>query len=345
MIIPFFIPHSGCPHQCVFCNQKNITGQNGPLDASWLPQKINEYLKTDMSDHPAHIAFYGGSFTALPRDAQESFLEAVLPFIRSGKIRSIRLSTRPDCISREVLDLLSAYHVETIELGAQSMVDRVLIRSGRGHTAADTVNAVQLLKEYNMTVGLQLMPGLPGDSADGFLDTVDKTIALKPDFVRLYPTLVIKGTPLAELYGTGRYTPLTLDDAVSLCRSALLKFEQTDIDVIRVGLQPTKELEKPGTVLAGPYHPAFRQLVESAILLDRMKAALAGLQTACSEITLLVNPDDVSFAIGQKRSNIHALLKEFGIRDIRILSDRSTPKRTVQRIDKEGRRFVFHRAP
>src|SRR5512135_813618 len=200
MIIPFFIPHLGCPHQCVFCNQKKITGQNEPLDASRLPQAISEYLKNDTSNNPAQIAFYGGSFTALPQDTQKSFLEAVRPFIQSGQIRSIRLSTRPDCISRKVLDLLSEYHVETIELGAQSMDDRVLTLSGRGHTEADTVNAVTLLGEYSFTVGIQLMPGLPGDSARGFLNTVNKTIALKPDFVRLYPALVIKDTPLEDLY-------------------------------------------------------------------------------------------------------------------------------------------------
>ncbi len=333
MIIPFFIPHAGCPHQCVFCNQRNITGQNNPEGISSIPRKVREYLKAMTFNEPVQIAFYGGSFTSLPKETQKNYLGAAWPFVRSGEIESIRLSTRPDSVIQDNLTMLRGYLVKTVELGAQSLDDHVLSRSGRGHTAADTVNAVRLLKKYNMTVGLQLMPGLPGDSADRFLDTVDKTIALRPDFVRLYPTLVIEGTPLAELYVSGRYAPLTLDNAVAICRSALEKFERAGIDVIRVGLQSTEGLERPGTIIAGPNHPAFRQIVESAILLDRMRTIVAGSGTTCSDVTLLVNPHDISFAIGQKRSNIKALSTEFGIRDIRILPDSRTPKRTVRRID------------
>ena len=329
MIIPFFIPHAGCPHQCVFCDQKKITGQHKPLDVTRLPQKINEYLKNDRSDYPAQIAFYGGSFTALLQDTQKSYLEAVSPFILSGQIKSIRLSTRPDCISREVLDLLNEYHVETIELGAQSMDDRVLTLSGRGHTEADTVNAVTLLKEYSFTVGLQLMPGLPGDSAHGFLNTVNKAIALKPDFVRLYPTLVIKDTPLEELYHAGRYAPLSFDEAVSLCRDALTRFEQKGIEVIRIGLQPTEELLKPGTIVAGPYHPSFRQHVESSLFLDKMRAVLTGKVFLEHRAVILVNPSDISASIGQQRFNIGMLKKEFSIHVI-IQSDHNIPKKTVK---------------
>ena len=330
MIIPFFIPHSGCPHQCVFCNQKKITGQNKILEASSLPQKINEYLETDTSDNPAQVAFYGGSFTALPKDTQKVFLKAVLPFVSSGQIKSIRLSTRPDCISREILDFLSEYHVETIEVGAQSMDDRVLSLSGRGHTEADTVNAVMLLGEYNLTVGLQLMPGLPGDSPCGFLNTVNKTIALKPDFVRIYPALVIKDTPLEELYHTGRYAPLSFDEAVSLCRDALTRFERAGIAVVRIGLQPTEELQKPATIIAGPYHPSFRQFVESSILLDKMRMVLSGKTFHEHKTVILVNPTDISASIGQKRSNIGILKKEFSIPDIIIQSDHNIPKHTVR---------------
>jgi histone acetyltransferase (RNA polymerase elongator complex component) len=332
MIIPFFISHSGCPHQCVFCNQKKITGQNKPLDPSQIPQKINEYLKNDKTADPARIAFYGGSFTALLPDTQKSFLEEVRPFIRSGQVKSIRLSTRPDCISRKVLDLLSEYHVETIELGAQSMDDRVLALSGRGHSEADTVNAVKMLWEYGFTVGLQLMPGLPGDSEHSFLNTVNKTIALKPDFVRLYPTLVIKDTPLEKLYHTGRYAPLSFDEAVSFCRQALTRFEQKGIEVIRIGLQPTEELQKPGTIVAGPYHPSFRQHVESSIFLDKMRTVLAGKTFPEHKAVILVNPSDIPASIGQKRSNIGILKKEFSIRDIIILPDHNVPKKTVKLI-------------
>ncbi len=330
MIIPFFIPHSGCPHQCVFCNQKNITGQSISAEASSVPQKINDYLKADTTNGAVQIAFYGGSFTALPLETQKSYLGAARPFFESGQVKSIRLSTRPDCITREVLALLKEYQVETVELGVQSMDENVLTLSSRGHSAAATVNAVRLLREYKFIVGLQLMPGLPGDSAEGFMATVDKAIALKPDLVRLYPALVIKDTPLEKLYKSGRYTPLALDVAILLCKEALMRFEQAGIDVIRIGLQPTEELEKPGTILAGPYHPAFRQLVESAILLDRMKTLLANSTRSSTDVTFLVHPHDVSDAIGQKRANLKLLKEQFTLNVIRIRSDQSVPRRTVK---------------
>ncbi len=330
MIIPFFIPHSGCPHQCVFCNQKNITGQVVSVEASSIPRKIAEYVKTTNPDQPVQVAFYGGSFTALGIDMQKSYLEAVRPFLLSGQIKSIRLSTRPDNINREILSLLKEYHVQTVELGVQSMDDRVLALSGRGHSAIDTENAVKLLREDAFIVGLQLMPGLPGDSAQKFIDTVDKTISLEPDFVRMYPLLVIKDTPLEGLYKTGQYTPLSFNEAVFLCREALIKFDQADIEVIRIGLQPTAELGKPGTILAGPYHPAFRQVVESSILLDRMKALLTNRKPSSLEVTFLVNPGDISAAVGQKRSNTEYLKKKFAFKTIHVRPDQSVPRRTVK---------------
>lgn len=332
MIIPFFIPHSGCPHQCVFCNQKSIIGQSRPAEASSISQRISDYLSSDTSDEAVQIAFYGGSFTALPIETQRSYLEASRPFIESGQVRNIRLSTRPDCISEEVLALLKEYHVAIVELGAQSMDDRILTLSGRGHCAADTTGAVRLLGENGFIVGLQLMPGLPEDSAEGFMNTVDKTIAVKPDLVRLYPALVIKDTPLETLYRTGRYKPLSLDEAVSLCKEALLKFERAGIDVIRIGLQPTEELERPGTILSGPYHPAFRQLVESCIFLDKMKTMLAETNKTSPDITFLVHPHDLSSAIGQKRANIKRLKDQFALKTIQVRSDQSLPRRTMKLI-------------
>jgi histone acetyltransferase (RNA polymerase elongator complex component) len=345
MIIPFFIPHSGCPHQCVFCNQKNITGKTRQPDLASVAGTIGSYIKThhernrldprfrgndEREDANIQVAFYGGSFTALDIDMQKTYLEAVRPFILTGQVKSIRLSTRPDSIDRKILALLKNYHVQTVELGVQSMDDRVLDLSGRGHSAADTVNAATLLREEGFLLGLQLMPSLPGDSAEKFHDTVGKAIALKPDFVRIYPVLVIRDTQLEGLYKTGRYTPLPIDEAVSLCREALIRFEQAGIEVIRIGLQPTEELGKPGTVLAGPYHPAFRQLVESSILLDRMKALLTDRKPSSSTVTILVNPQDISAAAGQKRSNTECLKKQFALKTLHIRSDRSVPRRAVK---------------
>jgi len=329
MIIPFFIPHAGCPHQCVFCNQKNIIGQSTSVDPSTIARTINAYLDKTEQREPAQVAFYGGSFTALPIEVQKSYLEACQPFIASGRIKGIRLSTRPDCISREILALLRDHHVDTIELGVQSMDDAVLMRSGRGHTAADTIHAVTLLREQDFTIGLQLMPGLPGDTAGTFMTTVSTVIAMRPAFVRIYPALVIKDTPLETLYRTGQFTPLSLDEAVQWCRNAFLQFERANIAVIRMGLQPTEELQKPGTILAGPYHSAFRQLVDSLVLLDRMRAALQQRAPGAGPAHLFSHPSEVAAAIGQKRSNIIALKKEFCLSELRVFAAPAVAKGSI----------------
>ena len=321
MIIPFFIPHAGCPQQCVFCNQKNIIGRKISEDVATLSAKINRYLSTNTSGKPVQFAFYGGTFTALPLEEQKVYLETVRPFLRTGQIGTIRLSTRPDCISPEGLRLLAEFHVTIVELGVQSLDDRVLSLSNRGHTAADAEKAVTMLRQHGLSVGIQLMPGLPGDGSHRFEQTVEKTVGLKPDFVRLYPALVIKDTPLEELYRKGRFTPLTLTEAVSLCRKAYVKFEQNAIAVIRMGLQPTEELEKPGTILAGPYHPAFRQLVESSLFLDAMRAALVITGGESRTAVFRIHPRDVSTAIGQRRENIETLKKEFGLQDVLFVED------------------------
>ena len=329
MIIPFFIPHSGCPHQCVFCNQKNITGKSRQADAAAIPQTVKTFLDSRTGQEPVEIAFYGGSFTALPLQKQKSYLHAAVPFLRSGQVQGIRISTRPDSINRETISLLREYHVGTVELGAQSMDDHVLTLAGRGHSAGDTVNAVHLLKECGFTIGLQLMPGLPGDSYERFVKTVEQVMWLKPHFVRLYPALVIRETPLEKLYRTGRYIPLSLDEAVALCADAMVRFEHAGIKVIRVGLQPTKELEKKGTIVAGPYHPAFRQLVESSLFLDAMRAEFAEKRRDKGTAIISVNPSDLSVATGQKRSNIAILKHEFGM-DVSILPDETIPRGAIQ---------------
>jgi histone acetyltransferase (RNA polymerase elongator complex component) len=329
MIIPFFITHAGCPHQCVFCNQKNITGEQSAPEPASLPHQIERYLKTRIANEQAHIAFYGGSFTALPPDLQRSYLEEVRPFLASGRVASIRLSTRPDAITPDILAVLKQYGVATIELGVQSMNDDVLTRSGRGHTSADTRKAFDLIRARGFTIGLQLMPGLPGDTPETFQETVFQIISLKPDFVRIYPALVIKDTPLAELYRIGRYSPLSLDDAVQLCHKAVLQFEQAGIGILRIGLQPTAALERPGTIIAGPWHPAFRQLVESARFLETMRALLP-CRSKSGEITFFVNPADLSSAIGQQRRNIHTIRDRDGV-NARIIADPAVSKGAVRK--------------
>jgi len=329
MIIPFFIPHSGCPHQCVFCNQKHIIGQSKPEDASTISDKIRRYRSTHTSGNSVEVAFYGGSFTALLLKTQKRYLEAVQPFLNANQVRTIRLSTRPDCINGEILTFLKSYHVQTIELGVQSLNDDVLVLSGRGHTAADTVKSFTLLKQQGFSVGLQLMPGLPGDSEVIFRDTVSKILELKPDSVRIYPVLVIKDTPLEELYKSGRFKPLTLEAAVTMCQEAVVRFEQHGIEVIRMGLQSTRELEKPGTILAGPYHPAFRQLVESSIFKEKMRGALRNAGGTVKTAVFCVNPRDRSAVIGQKRGNMITIKNEFTLDQIAVREDQNVRRHTL----------------
>jgi histone acetyltransferase (RNA polymerase elongator complex component) len=332
MIIPFFIPHAGCPHQCVFCDQKSITGKNAPPDPSSISSTIESYLAAASSAVPAEVAFFGGTFTAMPIEEQRVYLVAVQPFIAAGRISGIRLSTRPDAVTPDILAMLKQHHVTTIELGAQSMDDEVLRLSGRGHTAAHTANTVSLLREHAFRIGIQLMPGLPGDTAERFHETIRTVISLRPAFVRLYPALVIRDTPLALLYRDGTYTPLSLDDAVDLCRSALELFGQAGIEVVRVGLQATDVLARPGTVLAGPWHPAFRQLVESSRFLESMRSLLSADGNGSGPAAFAVHPADLSSAIGQNRRNIHAIRDRFG-RDATITADPSLPRGELRKTD------------
>ncbi len=207
------------------------------------------------------MAFYGGSFTGLDRNLQEYFLDAAYKFVTNGLIDSIRVSTRPDYITDDGLLLLKRYRVTTVELGVQSMVDDVLRLSGRGHTAEETVNAVMLLKKYGFNICLQLMPGLPGDTEETILYTASKIIELKPDFARIYPTLVVRNTPLEEMYLRGRYTPWSLADMADVCRKLISLFNERGIPVIRLGLPASEALKE--AVVAGPYHPSFGGLVKN----------------------------------------------------------------------------------
>ena len=313
----------------MFCNQQTITGYKKVETTAEQIDKIRAYLTSHHSQQPVQIAFYGGTFTALPRAIQDMYLKAARLFVRTGQVQSIRLSTRPDCITSDTLTFLKENHVTIIELGAQSMDNRVLALCGRGHTANDTHTAVTLLKEHGFTVGLQLMPGLPGDAENCFKNTIYEIIDLKPHFVRLYPALVIKGTKLEELYKRGQYVPLTLSEAINRCREAYLNFMRAGISVIRMGLQPTEELERPGTIVAGPFHPAFSQLVISSILLDSMRSALEKKKDKLETAIFYVNPRDISAAIGQRRVNIVTLKKEFGLQKIYFVANQKVCRNRV----------------
>lgn len=263
LIIPVFIPFGGCPHRCVFCDQKGITGEERMPALKEVADTVEACLATWKGSGEKEIAFYGGSFTALPEKVQADYLGAAYGYVSEGRVDSVRVSTRPDRVDAPAVERLKSYGVGTVELGAQSMSDEVLKASGRGHTAADTASAVRLIKAGGLRVGLQFMPGLPGDDKNTVLRTAGEIIALKPDFVRVYPTLVLKNTPLAGMYLSGSYTPWTLEDMVDVCSMVYNLLMDAGVPVIRMGLQPTADLER--NLLAGPYHPSFRQLVEGRL--------------------------------------------------------------------------------
>ena len=327
LIIPIFIMQRGCPHRCTFCNQQKAAGPY-PDDVSeaFFRQTVLSHLQ-HIKKKPDHvqIAFYGGNFTGMPKQDQTRLLKYAQPFLEAGGVSALRISTRPDCIDQERLDFLKRYGVQIVEIGAQSLVDDVLRRAERGHTAGDVDAAVQLLKANGLEVGVHLMAGMPGDSPEGFACSVARTIAMQPHTVRIHPTLVFTGTPLEQDYRNGRYEPLTLDAAVMLCKSALLKFAAAGIPVIRIGLQTTPEMEKRGTVIAGPYHPAFRLLVESSIFFDRAASLLSQGDFQEKAVFFSVCPKEQSAFRGLKNENMRTLQNRFGLSGIRVVPDPAQP--------------------
>ncbi len=305
-ILPFFIPHEGCPHQCVFCNQKKISGQEQAPTAEEITKTIQ-----NISGYQPEIAFYGGSFTAIPIEKQIYYLQPAWSALQQGQISGIRLSTRPDAIDDKVIQNLLAYGVDTVELGVQSFTDSVLQLSGRGHNADCVEKAVAQLHDYGIAVGLQLLPGLPGDNRQFCLQGVQKAISLQPDFVRIYPALVVDATPLADLWRTGAYQALSLTEAVTICQDMAVLFGLAHVPVIRFGLQPTAELRQ--SVLAGPYHESFGQLVQSALYLQqaRLLCAKYWRQPEKTVGQLRVNPQEISTVIGQKKGNLQLLRKQY----------------------------------
>lgn len=320
-IVPFFISHQGCPHRCVFCDQHRVAGADGALPgAAEILDRVAAYRRSSGSD-AVQVAFYGGSFTGLPREEQERLLEPLQPLIASGQVSSLRLSTRPDSVDERCAAFLRGMGVGTVELGVQSLDDGVLARAGRGHSAADAVAAVAALKGEGIRVGLQLMPGLPGDSAGSSLATFTGALGLAPDFLRIYPTVVLAGTRLAGLYADGGYRPLTLRQAVALCKVMLHRALLAGVPIIRMGLQPSEDLARGGGVVAGPFHPAFRQLVEAELRYDLLVRLVAEWPCDGDGVEVSCSPARVSDVVGQRRSNLKRLLRERGVRVSAVRGD------------------------
>lgn len=332
LIIPYFIHHRGCPHRCLFCNQLSIAGRNQRDShdcADDLQQTIEMWLARSPGHDTVQVAFFGGSFTCIDELLQKTLLEATAPYIKAGQVGSIRMSTRPDCLSTEMCDFLVTHGVKTIEIGAQSMHDRVLERALRGHTVDDIKRSVQLLKSKQFETGVQLMVGLPGETTRSFLDGVRDVVKLAPDLVRIYPTLVLKQTELSDVYHETSWHPLSLDRAVSLTATARELLLEAGIRVIRMGLQPSSDLEEQ--LIAGPYHPAFGELVISRSWYRTIRRILvrAGPGKA---VELAISDKDISAVIGDKRQNMKRFKDLSNGADLKIKLDRIIPRGSYRHV-------------
>ncbi|MBQ3481091.1 MAG: radical SAM protein [Oscillospiraceae bacterium] len=316
-VIPVFVPHLGCPHRCVFCDQRRISGSGESATADTVRQAIKTAAALPRNGAKRQLAFYGGSFTAIPADRQEELLAAAAEAIARGELDAIRLSTRPDAIDDEVLTRLRRFGVETVELGAQSMDGEVLRLSGRGHTAGDVERSARAVKAAGFRLILQMMTGLPGDSDEKDAETAKKLIALQPDGVRIYPTVIVRDTELWRLWKQGAYREHSTEDAVRVCAKLVPLFEEAGIPVIRLGLNPTEELSG-GEAAGGAYHPALGELVRARILLEKMRALLAGTPRG-GRVLLGTAERSLSQAIGQKRENLQRLCREYGLEEIKIV--------------------------
>ena len=323
-IIPIFLPHAGCPHRCAFCNQTSITGVDSKRPRISVSDQVERFLKyKGERRHFVQIAFFGGNFLGIKTDEMKHLLAEATEFVQAGRAGSIRFSTRPDTVDGHRLSLIKQFPVATIELGVQSMDDRVLLATNRGHTASDTERAFQRLKELNYETGIQLMVGLPGDSPARLRASARRIARLKPDFIRIYPTLVLAGSPLAKWYQDGCYTPLSLKEAVAEVKDIYRIFKKENIRVIRMGLQANEDLEKDSAILAGPYHPAFGHLVYSEIFLDKAISALESANLRGQKVFLHIHPQSVPKMRGLKNENIKKLRGKFHLPAIEIIPDGS----------------------
>lgn len=327
-ILPFFIPHLGCPNQCIFCDQRRISGQCKAVQPSDLTAALAGL--TDDAEIKPELAFYGGSFTAIDENLQTEFLQVAYQALRRGKISGIRISTRPDAIDRQICERLRAYGVGTVELGVQSMTDDTLVAARRGHTAEASVAALRMLKSHGFVSGVQLMPGLPREPVEAVVGGARRILVERPDMLRIYPTVVVAGTALAAMYEAGEFVPLGLDEAVEISLRIKLLAEHYGVAVIRTGLQPTEELA--GEVVAGPYHPAFGFLVQAAMWREKLKMALADFPQARE---CFVNKRDIAAVIGEKRANLRCYPPNLRIRGAEL------PQGSLRLADRAGDEYLL----
>lgn len=329
--IPIFVPHKGCPHDCVFCNQKKITGQTAEVTSATVKKTIDDYLSSisHSKDEERYIevAFFGGSFTGIEIKQQIELMQVAHKYLLDGKINAIRCSTRPDYINDEILTMLKSYGMSVIELGVQTTDCDVLKMSNRGHTFDDVKRAAHLIHSHGISLGLQMMTGLPGDSLEKSLKTAEDIISLKPDCVRIYPTLVLEGTHLMQMYIDGVYKPFDLEETIELCSKLLIMFRRSNIPVIRVGLQTTDNINE-GSVI-GPYHPAIGELCTGRIIRSAIEKNMQ--KSTCLKV--YANPSMVSATIGHKKDNKRYFLAEYAT-ELQVISDSELAPDRIRILDK-----------
>lgn len=328
-IIPIFVPHEGCPHNCVFCNQSSITGSVTKVNKEFVRNTIEEYLKT-MPDKGCtiEVSFFGGTFTAIDLEKQRELLSVAKEYKKANKIEYIRLSTRPDYIDKDILNNLKAYDVDIIELGVQSLDNEVLFKSLRGHSEEDVTNASKLIKSYGFTLGHQIMIGLPGDSFLKDMETTEKLIKLAPEIVRIYPALVIKDTPMEKMYLNKTFVPFNLEETIEISKAVYGRFISSGIKVIRVGLQPTEEINEGKDLIAGPFHPAFRELVEGSIINDMLSSAIP--LDYEGEVVIKVNSKDVSKLYCNRKLFFNDMKEHLNALSIKVIQNNSLERGILQ---------------
>lgn len=315
--IPVFIPQKACAFQCIYCNQYTIADTVQIPNPQDVEKKIEQYLASIPPNAFVRLGFFGGSFTGMSIREQNQYLEVAVPYIECGKIDSVQISTRPDYISSEILDNLKKYHVKIIELGAQSLNDDVLFCSGRGHTADDVRRASSMILNHGFELGLQMMAGLPEDDFEKTINTAYEIVSLGAHYTRIYPTLVIQGTHLEQMYLSGNYKPLSLEEAIVWCKELLKIFDRSNVNVLRVGLHPSEGLITGKNLLAGPFHVSFKELVMTSLwgdlLVENIKVA------AGDRIIIGVSPKNINCAIGYMAANKKMLLGRF--KDVKFYAD------------------------
>lgn len=316
--IPIFIPHLGCPNQCVFCNQRTISGVND-FHIENVRSIIENALSTIDDGCECEIAFFGGSFTGIERNLMLSLLETAKTYVDLGKVKSIRCSTRPDYINEEIIKILKNYGVRTVELGLQSCNDDVLATAKRGHTRKDEENACRLITDAGIQIVGQMMIGLPGSTLETELETANFIIKSGARAARIYPTVVFRETELCEMTKNGAYAPLSVDEAVKRCAFVLDRLSSCGIDVIRIGLCSSENLSSEKTYYAGPNHPALGELVENQLYYTKISRSLARLGDISDKIAKISVPiGSLSKAIGQKKTNKEKLCAEFRLADVKF---------------------------